>query len=320
MYAIGYPLAERAFSFVGSSIVLVILGLHEMVSYRRRPVSRATVRWTPACAGVRGKTGFSLVELSIVLVILGLLTGGILTGQNLIRAAELRSAVTEFQAFQTAANTFHDKYFALPGDMTNATDFWGEAASGTSCKASTAPGTCNGNGNGVVDRYAGGESNELLRFWQQLSLAGLIEGTYTGAIVDASASDYHDSHPGVNVPTSRIGSSAGWSILNLGNLTAGGFYGYFDGEYGMTMTLGITNGDNWTLSPILIPEEAWNIDTKIDDGKPARGKLVTNDWLGGPADAQCTTASDHTLAAAEVAEFNLDGNEVRCSLAFRKVF
>jgi len=73
------------------------------------------------------KTAFSLVELSIVLVILGLLTGGVLTGQNLIRAAELRAVTTEFNAYQTAANTFKDKYFAIPGDMTNATDFWGSA-------------------------------------------------------------------------------------------------------------------------------------------------------------------------------------------------
>ncbi|MBY6117485.1 prepilin-type N-terminal cleavage/methylation domain-containing protein [Mameliella alba] len=72
------------------------------------------------------RSGFSLVELSIVLVILGLLIGGVLTGQNLIRAAELRSVMTEFKTYQTAVMTFRDKYFALPRDMTNATDFfWG---------------------------------------------------------------------------------------------------------------------------------------------------------------------------------------------------
>ena len=67
--------------------------------------------------------GFSLVELSIVLVILGLLIGGILTGQSLIRAAELRSVTTQYQGYVTAVNTFRDKYFALPGDMPNAIDF-----------------------------------------------------------------------------------------------------------------------------------------------------------------------------------------------------
>ena len=74
------------------------------------------------------KQGFSLVELSIVLVILGLLTGGILTGQSLIRAAELRSVTTEFQKYQTAMMTFRDRYMALPGDMRNATAFLGSFA------------------------------------------------------------------------------------------------------------------------------------------------------------------------------------------------
>jgi prepilin-type N-terminal cleavage/methylation domain-containing protein len=67
--------------------------------------------------------GFSLVELSIVLVILGLLTGGILAGQSLIRAAELRSITTQFNQYVSATQSFRDKYMALPGDMPNATRF-----------------------------------------------------------------------------------------------------------------------------------------------------------------------------------------------------
>lgn len=58
---------------------------------------------------------FSLVELSIVLVILGLLTGGILAGQSLIRAAELRAVSTEYSRYITATQSFRDKYFAVPG-------------------------------------------------------------------------------------------------------------------------------------------------------------------------------------------------------------
>lgn len=58
------------------------------------------------------KRGFSLVELSIVLVILGLLTGGILAGQSLIRAAELRAVSTEYSRYATAVQSFRDKYFA----------------------------------------------------------------------------------------------------------------------------------------------------------------------------------------------------------------
>ena len=116
-----------------------------------------------ACPAIARRTtadtrqAFSLVELSIVLVILGLLTGGILTGQNLIRAAELRSVTTQFQAFHTASMTFRDKYFAMPGDMRNATDFWGSAGGsgtiGDGCEAAAGSGTqtCNGDNDGMID-------------------------------------------------------------------------------------------------------------------------------------------------------------------------
>jgi len=68
------------------------------------------------------RSAFTLVELSIVLVILGLLVGGTLTGQSLIHAAELRSVVKDYEKYKTAMHVFEDKYFALPGDMTNATE------------------------------------------------------------------------------------------------------------------------------------------------------------------------------------------------------
>src|SRR5690349_20889612 len=101
--------------------------------------------------------GFSLVELSIVLVILGLLTGGILAGQSLIRAAELRSVVTEYQRFITASHTFRDKFGGIPGDFRSATRFWGlqSAAFPSDCISNSSAsvvstGVCDGNGNGRV--------------------------------------------------------------------------------------------------------------------------------------------------------------------------
>lgn len=106
--------------------------------------------------------GFSLVELSIVLVILGLLTGGILAGQSLIRASELRSVGNDVGRFYTATQSFRDKYFALPGDMAIATQIWGtqDNTPGT-CKTtpSTTILTCNGDGNGQILHTAPG-SNE----------------------------------------------------------------------------------------------------------------------------------------------------------------
>ena len=125
------------------------------------------------------QSAFSLVELAIVLVILGLLAGGVLSGQSLIRAAELRSISTDYNRYTTAVASFRDKYFALPGDMPNAIDFWTAAhATPATCidTPSTDKKTCNGDNNGKIDLSAG--SNEPFRFWQHLTNAGLIEGSY----------------------------------------------------------------------------------------------------------------------------------------------
>lgn len=62
---------------------------------------------------------FTLIELSVVLVVIGLIVGGVLVGQDLIKAAAIRATVTQVEQFNTAANTFFGKYGYLPGDMPN---------------------------------------------------------------------------------------------------------------------------------------------------------------------------------------------------------
>lgn len=169
----------------------------------------------------RTPNGFTLVELSIVLVILGLLVGGVLAGQSLIRAAELRSVTTQYMSYKTAVNAFRDKYFALPGDMPNAVRYWGAQAGGTTdgvdstCAALTAAATgtatCNGNGNNQIGE-TGGSYYEWYRFWQHLANAGLVEGTFTG--VAGAGSSYH-SVIGSNVPRTKL-ANGGWTIRYMG--------------------------------------------------------------------------------------------------------
>jgi prepilin-type N-terminal cleavage/methylation domain-containing protein len=61
--------------------------------------------------------GFTLIELSIVLVIIGLIIGGVLVGQDLIRAAGVRATISQIEQYNTAVNTFMEKYGYLPGDI-----------------------------------------------------------------------------------------------------------------------------------------------------------------------------------------------------------
>ncbi len=257
------------------------------------------------CYGVFMRTqGFSLVELSIVLVILGLLTGGILAGQSLIRAAELRSVSADANRYQAALYTFRDKYFALPGDMTNAKSFWLQRAAGTNlaCQQTVGvtTGTCNSDGNGQIDQLSGDVSyGERFLIWQHLALAGLIEGSYTGASTSAG-------FIGISTANSPVGKMSGsvWAEYYMPPIS--GNPQYFDGSYGAnTLMLGTTNG-----TYLLKPEEYWNLDVKMDDGKPASGKIyslkATSPWEPNCATTDVVSTSEYNvLSSNKVCTFRL---------------
>ena len=253
--------------------------------------------------------GFSLVELSIVLVILGLLVGGVLAGQSLIRAAQIRAVITELNRYSTAAKSFKDKYFAIPGDMANATAFWGKDNTNCSGNTGTAatPGTCNGDGDGVLVYAYGGANTtgEYYQFWKQLALAGLIEGTYTG--LSGPGSSIHFV-AGVNSPASRI-PNATWSTI----YRTPAYNAYeigFDGDFGNALEIGTSVPGSYGHNPILKPEEAWNIDTKLDDGKPGTGAVRALEQSGS---WNCTTAANTTDYTAT---YQLTNSNTACAMSF----
>ncbi|TAE31550.1 MAG: prepilin-type N-terminal cleavage/methylation domain-containing protein [Candidatus Kapaibacterium sp.] len=258
--------------------------------------------------------GFSLIELSIVLVILGLLTGGILTGQSLIRSSELRAVTTESTEFATAINTFKGKYFAIPGDMNNATAFWGAAhATPATCitTAGTGKQTCNGNGTGNLDVLNGASQySEMFTFWQHLANAGLIEGSFTGR--GGSGNPQHHIL-GTNAPTSKL-PGAGWLATWAGTFPGNAMS--YALQYDNFLEIGGATTNDFSFNPILTPEEAWNIDTKVDDGKPAQGKVVSRYWNN-----LCSAADDGSSANNDlVASYRVQDTAARCTLMFRQFF
>lgn len=261
------------------------------------------------------KNGFSLVELSIVLVILGLLVGGILAGQSLIRAAELRSVHTELQKNKAAIYAFRDKYFALPGDMTNATSFWtslGGTGSDATCQnlAATGTGTCNGNGNNSIQTSIV-TNDERYRAWQHLANAGLIEGQYTGKA--GTVGTYHMT-PGSNVLPSRVGATA-YHIFygGPGRYLSDGPGSHFAGNYGLTNEVRASTDAGGYLA-ILVPEELWNIDTKIDDGRPAYGVVRTFRNQTGLANCLLDDGDPST------ATYNLAASSKECLMVYTILF
>ena len=260
------------------------------------------------------KQGFSLVELSIVLVILGLLTGGILGGQSLMRAAELRTITQELSKYQIAINTFQDEYMGLPGDIANATAYWGAAhATPATCLTTTGSGseTCNGNKNSIIERAGNpDEYGEMFTFWQHLANAGLIEGQYNG--IAGSGNDQH-AIIGTNTPSGRL-SNTGWSVRTFNNFPGDAFW--FAGDYGHTFTIGTVWPNSFTWGKVLTPGEQWNIDKKIDDGKPGQGHIFAGHY------ATCTNAGagNNTEADAIAADYALDVDDIECGIIFRQAF
>ena len=250
---------------------------------------------------------FSLVELSIVLVILGLLTGGILAGQSLIRAAELRAVSTDVARYKASLHTFRDKYLAIPGDMPNATRFWTRQVNATHCPTNSAaavstPGACDGNGDGML-QFAGApsESGENYQSWRHLALAGLIEGSYTGT---AGAASLGDTLAGTNAPAMRVSNVACY-LQYWDNTAGGGASPWYAVNYRNALTCGTKA--TWHDQAFLRPEEAWNIDTKMDDGMPGRGRVMSS------VVANCTTSTNGIDFAGQYA---LTSTAQLCALRF----
>ncbi len=125
---------------------------------------------------MKRQQGFTLIEIAIVLVIIGLLLGGVLKGQELITSARVRNMISTQDGVKAAYFGFLDRFRALPGDYTQATvNITGISANG------------NGNGNGRIETgatpVAGSVVEEHILVWEHLSKAGFINGTYTYAAV-----------------------------------------------------------------------------------------------------------------------------------------
>ena len=112
------------------------------------------------------QSGFTLVEIAIVLVIIGLLLGGVLKGQEMIKNAEIRSVITDVQGLTTAMYAYRDRYNAIPGDDAAAI-----------VNSSSATGVLNGDGDGVIE-YSGSDVEDD-QFFLQLRAANLLKGAGT---------------------------------------------------------------------------------------------------------------------------------------------
>ena len=198
------------------------------------------------------QSGFTLVEIAIVLVVIGLLLGGILKGQQLINSARVRNLADQNSGVQAAYYGFIDRFRNLPGDMTcTAAVAAVGAAVDSDCSATPIGGSGATGGNGRIDTVV-----EAAAVWSHLSVAGFLTGTYSGAATDATT--YKNG-----VATNAIPPNAFQGSILLAHLSD-----YVEGNAeGTIVRLGYSFGGN---IPVRLLRD---LDQKLDDGVAGSGVL-----------------------------------------------
>ncbi len=216
------------------------------------------------------RSGFTLIELSIVLVIIGLIVGGVLVGRDLIEAANIRAQIKQVEQYTLAFNTFKIKYNCIPGDCRNATEFFS--------------GTANGNGNGIVentndasaDWYIDGEQSH---FFEQLSMASLIPGKFDSSDVIGVGYPTTIIYPKKGITVGKGNYEASYALL-LGSQTEQQSPDAFTPpawRVGLFFTIGdyghSARGLDNDTHGVFTPSQMLSMDTKLDDGKPHTGVM-----------------------------------------------
>ena len=212
--------------------------------------------------------GFTLVELAVVIVIIGLIIGAVIKGQELIDNARINSIVTQVNSYKSAVTGFQDKYGALPGDFAQAqARIPGCQAAGANC--------ANGNGDGTVGgvvAVTAATPAEGRMAWQHLAFGNFITGVVPGA--DAAGVVYNENFPGA-----RIGGGYVLVTSSVGVPAVQTLWLRLQSQAGNAATS--TNSGEGALTPA----QAAILDRRMDDGNPFTGTVRA----GGVA-ATCTVA------------------------------
>lgn len=227
------------------------------------------------------QSGFTLVEIAIVLVIIGLLLGGVLKGQELINSAKVKNFATDFRNIPLFIYGYQDKYKSIPGDdQAVATTHLGATVGGVAVVTATTPAGTLGNGvlNGAWNSTTA--TDESILFWQHVRLAGLAAGPTT-APTDAAGVLAFVPH---NADGAIIGITSGANTPITG-----------------------LSGSYIVCSQNILGKFAKQLDLTMDDGNPATGSVRV-------MDNQAANQTTAVAAKAKVADV-LDDNSYTVCMA-----
>ncbi len=205
--------------------------------------------------------GFTLIEIAIVLVIIGLLLGGVLKGQELINTARVRAMNNTVDGITAAWFSFQDRYRSFPGDYLTAQS-----------NVSLPGAPDGGDGNGLVDSI-----NESARVWVHLDAAGYLTGGYTDDTATVAANEYGCAT--TICPDNGFGSG-----MNL--------------VYGTMVQTGAANAHELITGRGIPVEVIAELDRKVDDGSPASGAMqlgTAGQGWDATAEGLCIAGTDYEL-------------------------
>jgi prepilin-type N-terminal cleavage/methylation domain-containing protein len=207
---------------------------------------------------LRSQRGFTLVELAIALVIIGLLISGILAAQSIIGSAKLKTSISLLQQSDVATSSFYIKYNQLPGDAT--------------FNRNGDPDFTGGNNDGMIfgdGGWTGSWGGELGHYWHDLVIFVGFKGSYTYP----TGADQIEQNTETKLPKLATGNDS-YIIVAGGKNASNDIVNYY---FIAKPTEGSKGGSGIGTSASLTPSEALSIDQKIDDGAASTGTVLATD-------------------------------------------
>jgi prepilin-type N-terminal cleavage/methylation domain-containing protein len=213
----------------------------------------------------RNQSGFTLIEIAIVLVIIGLLLGGVLKGQELINSAKVKNLATDFRNIPVFIYGYQDKFKALPGDDATIGTLNTHLTGATPCTPAATAGHCV-LGNGIIDGPWNSTSiaDESYAFWQHVRLSGLAAGS-----IDTTLANGIGYLP-TNASGGNIGIQSGSTVATLVPMFA-------DAAKSLPI-----RGSYVICSAGILGKFVKQLDIQMDDGVTNTGSMMATDTIVTP--------------------------------------
>jgi prepilin-type N-terminal cleavage/methylation domain-containing protein len=287
------------------------------------------------------RKAFTLVELAIVIVIIGLLVAGVLTGRELIEQAKITKVISDIKKYNAAMETFRAKYNAVPGDMKKAYSFFsngddnicGINNTNPADTAATNYNGCNGNGNNLVGGV--NDMSEAAKVWVHLTLANIVPGLMTYKPDIGYRNLIAQPKDSATAPPSSIAEDAVYDFFFSGRLGGGGGTIHAYNQTGLWMTLATPSPanpwlDRFRIGNTVTPTQAYNIDIKMDDGLPTLGSVISarssfSTYMGACGSVDISSSNFNTPAITPSASITYDTASVNrdkksCVMLFKTGF